>query len=166
MGTFCPLIMRAGRPRQADPGTLYVLAHQLYWDFRRLAEGRPRRFLDKSKREELDKRAARAKLKVRRTRKETIERDVLEQIRLGCLQANQKDEKIRDVEEAELFTRRKMLGEKLRERFTKQLRFAAEPEVIDVLLNPRTSARQVREICKDAFMTRTIQVEPGVYREV
>jgi len=23
-----------------DPGTLYAIAHQLYWDFKRLAEGR------------------------------------------------------------------------------------------------------------------------------
>ena len=31
--------MRAGRPTQADPGTLYVFAHQFYWAFKAIDEG-------------------------------------------------------------------------------------------------------------------------------
>jgi hypothetical protein len=158
--------MGAGRPREADPGTLYVLAHQLYWDFRRLAEGRPRKFLGVKKRQELESRVARAKLRIRGSRKRSLEQQVLEQIRLGRLDASEKENKLRDAEQAELFARRVMFGEMLCERYTKRLRFAAEPEVIDVLLNPKTSADEVRELCKDAFMMRTIEVEPGVQREI
>jgi hypothetical protein len=31
--------MRVGRPTQADPGTLYVFAHQFYWGFKAIDEG-------------------------------------------------------------------------------------------------------------------------------
>jgi hypothetical protein len=31
--------MRVGRPTQADPGTLYVFAHQFYWAFKAIDEG-------------------------------------------------------------------------------------------------------------------------------
>ncbi len=45
--------MTAGRPRRADPGTLYAFAHQFYFDFRRLAEGSFRWRLDKKKYDQL-----------------------------------------------------------------------------------------------------------------
>jgi hypothetical protein len=41
--------MTAGRPRQATPESLYVFAHQLYWDFRRLAAGGFRHRVDEKR---------------------------------------------------------------------------------------------------------------------
>jgi hypothetical protein len=47
--------MGAGRPQKADPGALYAVAHQLYWDFRGLAEGRSRYWFDQKKYAELSR---------------------------------------------------------------------------------------------------------------
>ena len=158
--------MGAGRPRQADPGTLYAVAHQLYWDFRRLAEGRPRQFLDKRKREQLEKGADKANLRLNRARKARLEEMVDEEIRLGRLDPIEKARWLRDVEDGELRLRRQHLHQRLVERFTKHLKFRAELEVLETLLNRKTSPEQVREICKDAFVSRRVEVEPGVIKEV
>src|SRR5437016_3076329 len=158
--------MGAGRPKQVDPGTLYAIAHQLYWDFRRLAEGRPRQFLDKRKREELEKRLDKANLQLNRARKARLEKMADEEIRLGRLDAGQKDAWLRDVEDGELRIRREHLRQRLVERFTTHTKFRAEPEVLETLLDPNVSPEQVREICKDAFVSRRVEVEPGVIKEV
>lgn len=41
--------MGAGRPTKAHPESLYAFAHQIYWDFRRLAEGGNRYWFDQKK---------------------------------------------------------------------------------------------------------------------
>ena len=46
------------------------------------------------------------------------------------------------------------------------MKFRAEPEVLETLLDPKTSPERVREICKGAFMTRTFEIEPGVTKDV
>jgi hypothetical protein len=158
--------MPAGRPRQVDPGTLYAVAHQLYWDFRRLAEGRPRQFLDRRKREELNRRVEKAKLQPSRARKARLEQMAEEEIRNGRLNPIEKDQWLRDTEEGERLARRVSLHQSLAERFTKRLKFRAELDVLEALLDPKTSPEQVREICKDAFMTRTFEIEPGVTKAV
>ncbi len=45
--SFCPLIMTAGRPKQADLITLYGLTLQFYWDFKSMVEGLHRKYVDK-----------------------------------------------------------------------------------------------------------------------
>ncbi len=35
-----------------------------------------------------------------------------------------------------------------------------------MLLDPSTTPEQVRQLCKDAFMTRMLEVQPGVSKEV
>lgn len=136
------------------------------WDFRRLAEGRSRQFLDRTKREQLDRKVEKARLQLSRGRKARLEQMAEEEIRNGRLNPIEKDQWLRNAEESERLVRRVSLHQLLAERFTKRLKFRAEPEVLETLLDPKTSPEQVREICKDAFMTRTFEIEPGVTKDV
>ena len=38
--------------------------------------------------------------------------------------------------------------------------------MIEVLLNPNSTAVEIRELCKEATMTRAAQVQPGIYKEL
>jgi len=164
--TFCPLIMGAGRPQKVDPGTLYAFAHQFYWDLRRLSEGRSRQLLDRTKREQLDRKVEKAQFQLSHGRKARLEQMAEEEIRNGRLNPTEKDKWLRDAEEGERSARRLSLQQLLAERFTKRLKVRAEPDVLEALLDPEISPERVREICKDAFMTRTFEIEPGVTKEV
>jgi hypothetical protein len=156
MATFCPLIMTAGRPQKAQPGTLYAFAHQFYWDFRRLSEGRSKWFFDKKKHQQLKKQAEEAELQLTPEQKASAVQAAEEEIQKGRIQESDRLNRIRDIEEGLLFVTRIDLFQVAAEEARRPVRVRGEPEVLEVLLDPNTSAERIRELCKDALMKRTV----------
>ena len=155
--------MPAGKPRKANPETLYVFAHQFYWDFRRLDEGSFRWWHDRKKFERL---AAEAETDNQLSdEQEARAREVTEEeIRLGRLREDRRDDRIRDIEKSQRSVTREWLRFCAAEEARTKLRIPGEPEVIDALLKAETPA-QVRQICDDARITVEREVQPGVRRK-
>jgi hypothetical protein len=151
--------MGAGRPLKADPGSLYNFAHQFYWDFRRLAEGRQRWTLDRVKVQEFERERENLSISAEAAKK------AQEEIAAGLLAPSRKQERCRELED-HLSSVLPLWPFVAREEAMKQVRIPGEPEVINELLDPATTPERIREVCKDAVMTRIIQVEPGVQKEV
>src|SRR5258707_14683964 len=97
--------MGAGRPQKADPGSLYAIAHQFYWDFRRIAEGTLRWRFDPEKFQQLTEGLDDFPL-VDDEDRMRHQRIVDEEIRTGRCEASRRDERLRDIEDAELVARR------------------------------------------------------------
>jgi hypothetical protein len=146
--------MRAGRPQKADPGSMYAFAHQFYWDFRRLAEGTRRWRVDVKKYKQLTKELEGIELidDQDRTRYQQI---VDEEIRTGRLELSRREESIRNFETAELLVRRMSYNQDAAAKAEKEIRVPGEEDVIRVLLDRDTTPEQIRELCKEAVMTRT-----------
>jgi hypothetical protein len=162
---FCPLIMRAGRPQRADPGSLYAIAHQFYWDFRRLAEGSRRWRDDPKLYQELTANLEDLPLvgDGDRARHEQL---ADEEIRMGRLDASQREERIQYIADSELWVRRDSYLRDAGEAARREIKIPGEPAVIKVLLDPKTTPEQVRALCRSAHMLRSFEVEPGVIKKV
>ena len=158
--------MRVGRPQKVDPGSLYVFAHQFYWDFRRLAEGRSRWRTNKKKLEQLESEVENEDLQLDDEGKKRLERLVEEEIHDGRLHQDQRDERLQEIQAYQLSLTRKWRRHEAAEEAREVLRVPGEPEVIATLLDPSATPEQIREICKTSIMTRTVQVEPGVMKEI
>jgi len=156
--------MRAGRPKKADPGSLYATAHQFYWDFRRLAEGRSRYSFDKKKHRQLV--GELANLQLNDEQKRRYQQIVDEEIRAGRLTEAERTTQLRNLEEGGLFVTRGWAENIAVEESTRTVKVPGEPEVIEVLLDPNSTAEQVRELCRSAYMHRSFEVKPGVIKEV
>jgi hypothetical protein len=148
--------MTAGRPRKADPGTLYAFAHQFYWDFRRLAEGKVRwRFNEKRYQAliaELDKTPL-----IDDTDRARHQEIVEQEIARGELDPNNKTKRLRDIEDAEVRARDDFYRYEATLDARDEIRVPGEPDVIEVLLNPRTTPQEIRELCKESLMTRIVK---------
>ena len=142
-----------------DPGSLYAIAHQFYWDFRRLAEGRHRWTLDKMKLQQFDEERENLNISAEAAKKAE------EEIEAGLLSPSKKQERCRELEE-HLSSVLPLWPFVAREEATKEVKIPGEPEVLKELLDPATTPVRIRDICKDAVMTRTVQVEPGVTKEI
>jgi hypothetical protein len=156
----------AGRPQKADPGSLYAMAHQFYWDSRRLSEGRPRWRINTKLQNELEAEAEKADLRLSDEEKRRHEGMVEVEIQSGRLNEAQREDRLREMEESQLWVTREWLRRCAAEEAREEFRFPGERELIDTLLNPETTPDQIRELCRNAVMTRTIQVEPGVTKEI
>src|SRR6266436_2167710 len=155
--TFCPLIMGAGRPQKADPGTLYAFAHQFYWDFRRLLEGGVRWRVDKKAAEQLTSELERD-VQLNEEQKARAEQVAEEEVRSGLIKEAEKEARRRDIEDSQLTVTRDWLQRLAIEKSTRELRIPGEPEVIESLLDPNTTPEQIRVLCKGAFMKRTVRL--------
>ena len=158
--------MPAGRPGLADAGALYAFAHQFYWDFRRLAEGGSRWRFDKRKYEQLAGEPDKATLQLSEEQKARAEEIVEEEIQSGRLTEAERKNRLRDIEEGQLYATRVGLRFEAAEEARKQLRIPGEMDVLEALLDPKNTPERIREICKDAFVLRTVEIETGVFREV
>jgi hypothetical protein len=152
--SFCPLIMPAGRPQKADPGSLYTFAHQFYWDFRRLAEGTRRWGSDAKKYQQLTEELAGIQL-IDDEDRARHQRIVDEEIRTKRLEPSRREEAIRNLEDSELLVRRMSYDQEAAAEAEREIRVPGEEDVIRVLLDRDTTPEQIRELCKDAVMTRT-----------
>lgn len=149
--------MPAGRPEMADPGGLYAMAHMFYWEFRRLAEGFFRWKFDQKKFQELTEGVDQLEL-ITDADRERYQQIVDKDIREGRLESSQREQMLRHIEQAELFVRRDFFRQEAAQEARTQVKVPGELEVIKVLLDPNTTAEQVRELCKEAFMTLTCKV--------
>lgn len=149
--------MPAGRPRLADPSEVYAFAHQFYWDFRRLSEGGTRRKLNEDSFRELTDGLDKIPLIDDADRARHV-RIVHEEIEAGRLKPSQRAERLSDIENAELMARRDFYEREAAEEATQQFKIPGETEVVEVLLDPNTTPKQINELCKDAFMTRRITI--------
>jgi hypothetical protein len=147
---------RVGRPSPVDPGTLYAVAHQFYWDFRRLSEGRSKWFFDKNKHKQLEKQVQEAELQLTDEQKVRAAEAAEEEIRSGSIQESERERRIREIEESQLFATRACLFHDAAEEARRAVRVRGEPEVLEVLLDTNTTPEQIRELCKDALMKRTV----------
>jgi hypothetical protein len=150
--------MTAGRPRRVDPQTLYVFAHQFYWDFRRLAEGSYRWRLNEQKYKRLLAEIERTQLSDEQ--KSSVKRHVEEEIRAGRLKEEEKQSRLRDEEDGLLRATHEGHRIEAADEASERLKIPGEPDVLRALLRARTP-KQVRRICEDAFVTREVEVEPG-----
>jgi hypothetical protein len=148
--------MGAGRPQKADPGSLYAFAHQFYWDFRRLQEGRSRYRFDKKKHEQLVDEMA--NLQLNNEQKTRYQQIVDEEIQAGRLRESDRVARIRDLNEGALLVTRAWAENIAIEESRTRLKVPGEQDVIKILLDPDTSSGQIRELCRDAFMTTTLKV--------
>jgi hypothetical protein len=163
--TFCPLIMGAGRPRKVDPGALYAFAHQFYWDFRRIADGTVRWRFDAKKYQELTGHLDEIPL-IDDEDRARHRRIVEDEIHMGNLDASKRDERLRDIEDSEVSARRMSYWQEASIEAQTEIKVPGECDVIDVLLDARTTPEQIRELCKEAVMTRWFETQPGVHKEV
>jgi len=139
-----------------DPGSLYAIAHQFYWDFQRLSEGRSKWIFDRNKHQQLVKQAQEKELQLTDDQKARAVEVAEEEIRNGRIQEKDRETRIRDIEEGQLSATRASLLFDAIEEARKSVRVRGEPEVLELLLNPKTTPKQIREICREAFMTRTV----------
>ena len=150
--------MTAGRPRRVDPQTLYVFAHQFYWDFRRLAEGSYRHRLNQGKYNRLLAEAERTQLSDEQ--KSSVKRHVEEEIRAGRLKQEEKQRRLRDEEDGLLRATQEWHRFEAADEAKEVVKIPGEPGVLRALLRAK-APKQVRRICKDAFVTREGEDEPG-----
>jgi hypothetical protein len=157
--------MPAGRPKDADPGTLYSFAHLFYWDFRRIAEGSIRQKTDRKKFQELSKQIDKLEPRLSPEQITVIEERAEEEIREGRLEESERLNWLRDREDSWLSAIREDLRQRAGDKATRQLKVPGEPEVIAQLLHAETPD-QVRAICKDAFAQVRCEIAPGVFKEL
>jgi hypothetical protein len=159
--------MGAGRPTKVESGTLYAFAHQFYWDFRRIADGMPRWRINSLKQKQLEAELdQKTDAELREDGRRERERRVEDEIRAGVLKEHHRESRLREIEEAEVPVTREWLRRCIAEDAREELRFPGEPGVISALLDPKTTPERVREICREAFMSRRVELAPGVFKEV
>lgn len=151
----------------ADPGALYAVAHMFYWDFRRLAEGVARWRVNKAKQERLEaeldgKTDAELQEEMRQKHQQTVE----EETDFGLLKVEQREDRLTELERASVPVNRGWLRRRIAEDCREEHRFPGEAEVVTVLLEPTVTAQRVREICREAVMSRRLETEPGVFKDV
>lgn len=151
----------------ADPGALYAVAHMFYWDFRRLSEGGPRWRLNREKQKRLE---AELDLKtddqLREERRRKYQQTIQDEIALGLLQVEQREDRLSELEQASVPVHRDWIRRRIAEEAREEHRFPAESEVIAVLLDPTVTPVRVREICRESTMNWRHEIEPGVFKDV
>jgi hypothetical protein len=155
----------AGRPRMADAGTLYAFAHQFYWDFRRIAEGYFRWKRDEDTYRELAGEIDRENLQLNNYQKVALVQAVRREIEEGRLTKADKISRLRELGKENVHVTHEWLHGEAAEASRKQIKVPGRPEVIKALLQARTPA-DVRSICKDAFVSRKVEIAPGVEKEL
>ena len=144
---------------------LYGLAQQLYWDFRRLSEGRSRWFIESDKHQQLNQEIESADLQLTAEQRVRAVEAAEEEIRNGKIQESDRSRRIREIEESQLSVTRAHLSLAAPQEIGRAVRVRGQPEVIDVLLNRGITSEQICELCKDAFMRRNVKLGSEI-REV
>jgi hypothetical protein len=160
--------MPPGRPKRADPGTLYALASLFYWDFKRIVEGFVRQRFDRSRYKSLYDDLEKRKLRLMPAQLAELEKRAAEEIQNGRLKESEKLKWIQRGKKSWLL----MIREDCRQRaldeaakLLRVIRVKGEPEIIKELLEAETADR-VREICQDAFVTVNSEVAPNTFKEI
>lgn len=156
--------MGAGRPAKVpNPGELYALAHVFYWDLKAVAEGLFRvRYIKPL----FDKLLAEAEAtELTPDQLAITEQQVIGEIQKGWLAESEKGRQLEDLREELLFGIKFQKRNEAAECSKRSVPVPGEPDVIEELLNTTAPAR-VKEICRDAFTTRRVQVELGIESQI
>lgn len=157
--------MPAGRPRKVEPGTLYTFAHQFYWDFRRIAEGRFGSELDQEMYAQLLNEADSVG-ELDDGQKRALVRIVRKEVEDGRLSPENKIARLQELGRENLRVTREYFRDIAAERAQKEVvRMPGRPDVIKGLLEASTT-EEVRRICDGAFGRKPYEVQPGVIKEV
>lgn len=157
--------MPAGRPSRVEPGTLYTFAHQFYWDFRRIAEGRFGSELDKEIYAQLLDEANSVKT-LNGGQVQALVRAVRLDVDQGRLSPENKTARLREVGIENLRVTQEYFRGVAAEMAQKEVQTEpGRPEIIKSLFDA-TTPEEVRRICDSAFVRKPYQVQPGVIKEV
>ena len=157
--------MTAGRPRKVDPGTLYTFAHQFYLDLRRLSEGHFRWRYDEEEYRRLASDIESQNIQLSEEQNVAIARVVVKDVQEGRLTETEKESRLKEAAVSNRAATRDWLHREAAETARRQERVPGRPEVIEALLQARTP-EEVRTVCQDAFVLRTIPTEPGLTKQV
>jgi len=92
---------------------------------------------------------------------------VEEEIQKGQLDASRREERLSYIADSERWARLEDRRQDAERQARKEIKVPGQLDVIEALLNPKTTPEQVRELCKDATMSRkNVEVEVGVFRNV
>jgi len=155
--------MSAGRRKVADAGVLYGFAHVFYWELKTLAEGAFRVYVDKPKLERLKREADATQLTDDQLA--LLKQQVLYELETGSIPEHFKAQRLAELVDRALFDI-KFAKHNAAVDFSRQTkRVPGEPDIIAQLLGA-TRPEQIVELCKDAFATWPVEIEPGVITEV
>jgi hypothetical protein len=157
--------MTAGRPKKADPGTLYAFAHQFYWDLRRVSEGHLRWTHDKEEYKALAEAIDSQEIQLSDEQNIAIARVVVRDVQEGRLTEAEKHARLKEVAVSNREATRYGLYQEAAERAGEQHWVPGKPDVIEALLQAQTP-EEVRTICRDAFVPPTIHAEPDLTGQV
>jgi hypothetical protein len=149
--------MSAGRPTNVDDGTLYAFAHHFYWELKTTQEGFWKIIVDRERQALLMQEVDIAS-QVSPETMAKLEKGVDRNIQLGYIPASERQNRLREMKEEIEFSRRFAGSNSALEDSKKRIRVRGDVDVIDDLLNAKTPDR-IREICRDAFVTRRIEGE-------
>jgi hypothetical protein len=90
---------------------------------------------------------------------------VVREVHEGRLPESQLKERLLEMKNSNLEVTRDWLHRQAAEMARKQEKVPGKPEVIAALLKAQTP-EEVREICSDAFVQKSVQVEPGITRQI
>jgi hypothetical protein len=150
--------MSAGRPKQVDPSVLYSFAHVFYWEWKTLAEGAYRWYVDRPQFEKLKSEAEATRLTAEQ--RSALSQGLSEEIRKGWLSSDDRDKRLHELKEGLLFDIKFAKHSTAADLSRKPVRVPGEPDIIARLLSA-TRPEQVVEICGDAFTTFSIKSEAG-----
>jgi hypothetical protein len=157
--------MSAGRPKKVDPGTLYVFAHQFYWDLRGIGEGHFRWRYDDEEYKRLTSEIDSQEVQLDYHQQVALAKAVVREVHEGHLPEDQMKSRLLEMKESNLEVTREWLHREAAEMARKQERVPGKPEVITALLKAQTP-EEVRGICSDAFVQKFVQIEPGIIRQI
>jgi hypothetical protein len=157
--------MAAGRPKRADPGTLYAFAHQFYWDLRRVSEGHFQWTYDKEEYQGLAEAIDSREIRLTDEQNRAIVRAIVRNVQEGRLTEAEREARLKEVAVANREATRYGLYQEAAARAGKQDRVPGKPDVIEALLQARTP-EEVRTICQDAFVPPTPETEPDLAKQV
>lgn len=157
--------MPAGRPKQADPGTLYAFAHDFYWQLRRIVEGFFHWRFDEEEYNRLAAEIDAEKIHLSDDQNVALAKAFAREVGEGRVTEAEKEPRLRQMAADNLWVTRDWLKTEASQVSKRQVKVPGKPEVMQALLQARTP-EEVRTICKDAFVPRIIQIEPGITKEV
>jgi hypothetical protein len=157
--------MPAGRRKRVGPETLHAFAHQFYWDFRGIAEGRLGSELDKELYAQLLDEANSVNT-LDDGQVQALVRAVRLEVDQGRLSPENKTARLQELGIENVRVTREYFRDVAARMAQKEVNVVpGKPEVIRGLLDA-TTAEEVRLICQDAVVPKTYEIQPGVTKEI
>src|SRR5215831_16907738 len=135
--------MPVGRPRRADPETVYAIAHLFYWDFRRLLKGRVRRRLDRDKYEKLKTEVEAAPIELTDDQLKSGLQAIKRETKSGLLSAGERENRLSDIHDGMEFATRAGLLMDAYEQALMSIKVPGEIDIVEELLSPQITPSRI-----------------------